>query len=205
MKLHYRIGWVVALGLVKLLWGFRVEGRGNIPTNGPVIIASNHISNWDPLLVGLGCPREMHFLAKRELFANRAFAALITAYNAIPLDREGGDRKALRIARRLLGEDRVLLMFPEGTRSLTGKLGKGRPGVAFIAAATGAPVVPACIIGSADTRRAWRRRGAVRVAFGEPVTHEGPAGSVAYEETTERIMDVIAGLQARLERETRSG
>ena len=116
MKLHYRIGWLLALGLARLLWGFRVTGRERVPRSGPVVVASNHISNWDPLLVGLACPREVHFLAKRELFENRAFAALIRAYNAIPLDRDGSDRKALRLARRILGDGRALLMFPEGTR-----------------------------------------------------------------------------------------
>lgn len=205
MKLHYRIAWLAALGLARLLWGFRVSGREHIPTTGQVVVASNHISNWDPLLVGLACPREVHFLAKRELFANRLFAALITAYNAIPLDRDGSDRKALRVARRLLGEERALLMFPEGTRSLTGELGRARPGVAFIAASTGAPMVPACIVGSADPRGAFRRRGSVRVAFAAPLRHEGPSSTEACEETTERVMSAIAALKSELETETGTG
>ncbi len=195
MKLHYRLGWLLATGVLKLLWGFRVTGREHIPENGPVVIASNHISNWDPLLVGLGCPREMFFMAKRELFENKAFAWLIRAYNAIPLDRGGGDRKALRTARRVLGNGGALLMFPEGTRSRTGELGKGRPGVAFIAASAKSAVVPAHIAGSNDPRGAFRSRGSIRVSFAEPITHDGPASTEAYAETTDRIMTSIAALK----------
>ncbi len=201
MKLHYRLGWLLATGVLKLLWGFRVTGREHIPKKGPVVIASNHISNWDPVLVGLGCPREMFFMAKRELFANKALGWLISAYNAIPLDRGGGDRKALRTARRILGGDGALLMFPEGTRSRTGELGEGRPGVAFISASAKAVIVPACITGSNDPHGAFRKRGSVRVSFAAPIEHDGPTSTEAYAETTERIMASIAGLQ----REATSG
>jgi len=195
MRLHYRIAWLVIAGLARLLWGFRVTGRERIPALGPVIIASNHISNWDPILTGLACPREMFFMAKRELFANKAFAALIRAYNAIPLDRGGGDRRALRTARRILAEDRALLMFPEGTRSRSGELGQGRPGVAFLAASSGAKIVPAYITGSDDPRRAFRRRGSVRVSFAKPIIYDGPTSTEGYAETTVRVMASIAELK----------
>ncbi len=195
MKLNYRLGWLLATGVLKLLWGFRVTGREHIPEEGPVVIASNHISNWDPLLVGLGCPREMFFMAKQELFENRAFAWLITAYNAIPLDRSGGDRKALRTARRVLGDGGALLMFPEGTRSRTGELGEGRPGVAFIAASARSAIIPTCITGSNDPRGAFRKRGSIRVSFAEPIVHDGPASTEAYAQTTDRIMSSIAALR----------
>jgi len=195
MKLHYRLGWLLCTGVLKLLWGFRVTGREHIPVEGPVVIASNHISNWDPLLIGLGCPREMFFMAKRELFENKAFAWLIRAYNAIPLDRGGGDRKALRTARRILGEDGALLMFPEGTRSRDGQLGKGRPGVAFIAASARSAIVPTFITGSNDSHGAVRKRGSVRISFAEPIVHDGPSSTEAYAETTDRIMASIARLK----------
>ncbi len=201
MKLHYRLGWLLANGVLRLLWGLRVTGRENIPEEGPVIIASNHISNWDPVLAGLGCPREMFFMAKRELFANKPLGWLISAYNAIPLDRGGGDRKALRTARRILGGDGALLMFPEGTRSRTGELGKGRPGVAFIAASAKAVIVPAYITGSNDSHGAIRNRGSVRISFAKPIMHDGPSSTEAYAETTDRIMTSIAGLR----REATSG
>jgi 1-acyl-sn-glycerol-3-phosphate acyltransferase len=198
VKLHYRTSRICLLGLAKLLWSFRSTGQENIPAAGPVVIACNHVSNWDPLLVGIGCPREVSFLAKRELFANRVFGALIKAYNAIPLDREGLDRRALRTARRVLGEGQALLMFPEGTRSRTGRIGEARAGVAFIAASADAPIVPAFITGSNDPRRALRKRGSIRVAFGPPLRHDGPASSEGYAVTTGRIMEAIR----KLKRET---
>ncbi len=200
MKRHYRIAWLMVSGFARVVWGFRVTGREHIPESGPVIIASNHISNWDPLLLGLGCPREMFFMAKRELFANKALGCLIRSYNAIPLDRGGGDRRALRTARRILGGGQALLMFPEGTRSRTGELGKGRAGVAFLAASAGSVIVPAYITGADDPRGALRRRGSVRVSFAKPITHDGPASTEAYAETTERIMASIT----ELKRETAS-
>ena len=189
------------MGIAKLLWGFRVTGREHIPEHGPVVIASNHVSNWDPLLLGIGCPREMFFLAKRELFANKAFARLIRFYNAVPLDREGLDRKALRTARRLLVEGGALLMFPEGTRSRTGEFGEARSGVAFIAASAEAPIVPAYIAGSHIAGGSFRKRGSVTISFAEAIMHEGPASRKAYAETTARVMASIA----RLKRETTSG
>ena len=197
MKLHYRIAWLVLTGLLKLLWGFRVTGREHIPEKGPVVIASNHISNWDPILIGLGCPREMFFMAKRELFANKALAWLISAYNAIPLDRGGADRKALRTARRILAKDGALLMFPEGTRSRTGELGEGRPGVAVIAASARSAIVPAFITGADDPSGALRKRGSVRVSFAEPIVHDGPTSTEAYAETTDRIMASIRALKIK--------
>ncbi len=194
MKLHYRIGRLLALVLAKTLWGIRVTGRDHVPTEGPVIVASNHASNWDPLLVGLACPREVHFLAKRELFSNPVFAALIRAYNAIPLDRGGMDRGALRAARGVLTRGDALLMFPEGTRSRDGRLGAPMPGVAFLASSAGAAIVPARIVGSNDTRSAFRDRGSLRVAFGAPLVHEGPASTDAYAATAARVMAAIAEL-----------
>jgi 1-acyl-sn-glycerol-3-phosphate acyltransferase len=96
VKLHYRLGWIALLWLARIVWGFRRTGMDRIPGEGPVIIASNHISNWDPILVGLGCRREVHFMAKEELFRNPFLSALIRAYNAIPVHRGRLDRGALR-------------------------------------------------------------------------------------------------------------
>lgn len=182
MKLHYRIGRMCLLALASVVWGFRRRGVDRIPDEGPVIIASNHISNWDPVLLGLGCRREVHFMAKEELFRNAFLRWLITAYNAMPVRRGAPDSGALREARALLRRGEVLLMFPGGTRDESGEVGDPKPGVGFLAAAGRASVVPAYITGSNRMREAFARTGRVEVAFGDPIEPgaEAPGDHAAF-------------------------
>jgi 1-acyl-sn-glycerol-3-phosphate acyltransferase len=198
VRFHYRLGWTVALGLARLLLGHRATGGERIPRRGPAIIACNHVSNWDPVLVGLGCPREIHFMAKQELFRNPFLRWLIRAYNALPVRRGEADHRALRLASGVLKRGGALLMFPEGTRSTTGKVGSGKAGVGYLACSTGAPVVPACIVGSSDLKGAMARRTPLRVAFGAPI-RPGPAESKdAYAAVTERVMDGIRRMREEI-------
>jgi 1-acyl-sn-glycerol-3-phosphate acyltransferase len=191
VRFHYRLGWTVGLGLARLILGHRSEGADRIPREGPVIIASNHVSNWDPVLVGLGCPREVHFMAKQELFENPLLRWLITAYNALPVRRGEADHRALRQASSVLKRGGALLMFPEGTRSTDGTLGSAKAGVGFLACTTGAPVVPAAIVGSASLKSAVARRVPLRVAFGAPVAPPAGGSKGAYADVTARVMDGI--------------
>jgi 1-acyl-sn-glycerol-3-phosphate acyltransferase len=182
-----------------MLFGFLVTGRERIPKTGAVIIASNHISYYDPPVVGSGVPREVFFLAKEELFRNRVFGWLISRYNAIPLRRSVGDVGALKKAVGLLKQGRAVLMFPEGTRSLTGKLLKPKPGVGMIAALTGSPVVPAYVRGTNRLKDVFLRRSRLEVAFGEPVIPSARKGGRAsgkedYGEITQEVMRRIAEL-----------
>jgi 1-acyl-sn-glycerol-3-phosphate acyltransferase len=195
VRFHYRVGWTVGLGLARLVLGHRSEGAKWIPREGPVIIASNHVSNWDPVLVGLGCPREVHFMAKQELFRNPFLRWLIAAYNALPVRRDEADHHALRLASGVLKRGGALLMFPEGTRSTTGELGSAKAGVGFLACTTGAPVVPACIVGSSSLKSAVARRTPLRVAFGPPVKPPAGASREAFANVTERVMDGIGRLR----------
>jgi 1-acyl-sn-glycerol-3-phosphate acyltransferase len=199
LRLHYRLSWLFLNLLEKVLFGFSVTGRDCIPESGPVIIASNHISYCDPPVVGSGVNREVHFLAKEELFRNRAFAWLIRSYNAIPLKRSVGDVGALRKAVQLLKEGKAVLMFPEGTRSLSGKLLKPKAGVAMIASLTSAPVVPAYVTGTNRLGSAFFRKTRLAVAFGEPLTLGRPGdrpggGKTDYTELSEKVMRRIRGL-----------
>lgn len=204
MRFHYRISWLLLNFIEKLIFGFRVSGRETIPRSGAVIIASNHISYCDPPVVGSGVPREVYFLAKEELFRNRAFGWLIRQYNAIPLKRSIGDVGALRKAVQLLKQGKAVLMFPEGTRSLSGRLLKPKAGVGMIASLTSAPVVPAYVTGSNRLGSALLRKTQMAVRFGEPVlppprqrAGTGPSdGKDEYLELSQEVMKRIADLAA---------
>ena len=148
---------------------FTIEGLDRIPRKGPLIVACNHISFWDPPLVGAHLPREMHFVAKAELFHNPLFGALIRSYNSIPIQRGAKSRSGLRGAEEVLTAGGAVLIFPEGTRNKSGELLQPRAGVGRLAASTRTPVVPACITGSNQIRRSMRRQVRIRISFGSPV------------------------------------
>lgn len=146
-----------------------VERRDAVPGRGPLIVASNHISFWDPPLVGAAIPRTMHYVAKAELFHNPLFGAMIRSYNAIPIHRGPQARTGLRGAEEVLSAGGAVLIFPEGTRNKSGTLLSPRAGIARLSAVTRSPVLPACITGSNQIRRSMLRQVSIRITFGSPV------------------------------------
>ena len=169
MRFHYRLYWEFLRLTERLLFGMRIYGDEKVPRTGGVIIASNHISYNDPPMVGSTVPRELHFLAKEELFENPVFGALIRWYNAIPVKRATGDVGALRKAVRLLKDGKAMIMFPEGTRSLSGKFLKPKPGVGMIASMADVPVVPTFVAGTNNLGAAFWRKRPVVVRYGEAI------------------------------------
>ncbi len=168
VRFHYRVSWEFLRLVERLLFGFRIYGAEKVPRTGGVIIASNHISYNDPPVVGSAVPRELHFLAKEELFRNPVFGALIRYYNAMPVRRATGDIAALKKAVRVLKEGKAMIMFPEGTRSLSGRFLKPKPGMGMIASRANAAVVPTYVSGTNDLRAALMRKRPLVVRFGEP-------------------------------------
>ena len=145
-------------------------GREHIPAEGPVILASNHRSFFDPFVIGTMTRRPVYYVAKKELFTyNRFLSWLLNALGAFPVDRGAGDQETIETAKIILGRGEIVLMFPEGTRTRPGALGKPRRGVGRLALETGAPVVPIAMIGTEDIRRGWRiRPRKVRLRAGRP-------------------------------------
>lgn len=156
--------------------GWRVEGRAHVPATGGLIVASNHVSFWDPPLVGTAVGRELHFLAKEELFRNPVFGSLIRAFNAIPIRRGVADLSGLTRAMDVLRAGHALILFPEGSRMRDGRLHRARPGVGMLAAGTDARILP-CFISGSDRPREWLlRRARLHVRIGVARTWQELAG-----------------------------
>lgn len=191
----------LAVFLMRAWFGLRVRGAEHIPSSGPALIVSNHQSILDPPLIGGATRRRIYFLAKAELFRIPLFGWLIRALHARPVRREGSDPRALRTAALLLEEGKALLVFPEGTRSLDGRLGEGKPGVGMLAVTSGAPVVPAYVSGTLEALpkgAVWPRRSQVSVSFGPALHFKAPIGSgrkERYREATKEMMRGIAQLR----------
>lgn len=175
---------------------FRMEGFEHVPRSGPLIVACNHISFWDPPLVGSNFPRILHFLAKAELFQNKVFGAMLRGYNSIPIQRGPQARTGLRGAEEALGRGGAVLIFPEGTRNKSGALLPPRAGIGRLAAITRAPVLPVRITGSNRIRRSLLRLQLVRIACGPPLMPPLRTGGSREAEHAYacRVMDAIAAL-----------
>jgi 1-acyl-sn-glycerol-3-phosphate acyltransferase len=180
-----------------------------IPASGPVILASNHVSNLDGMVLGAWLvpriPRRIHMLGKKEMFEWPVVGYLARNGGVHPVDRAGADVEAFRTAERILEQGHVLLIFPEGTRSRDGRLQRARDGLAMLALRTGSPIVP---IGVADSDRVWPRgqklprprpgtRVTVRIGLPFRLADELPEGlsrKEAKAAATELIMRRIAAL-----------
>jgi len=176
--------------------GLKSEGLHNLPRSGSVIIASNHVSNWDPVVVGLVLDRPVHFMGKAELFENKILAKLCTELNAFPVKRGTADRNAIRKALKVLEEGNVLGIFPEGARNTTGDM-KAQSGVAMIALKSGAPIIPVACLGTKGMLPCgWSKPLLVRV--GEAIYLDEFRGkkvsSMHMEQLSEDIMNKINSL-----------
>lgn len=178
--------------LFRFVYRYEVIGRENVPSTGAVLLCSNHISNFDPPILGSSLARKVNYMAKKELFDIPVISFLITRFGAFPVKRGVQDKQAMRTTLSLLKEENVVGIFPEGTRSKTGKLGKAFPGVGLFALKEAATVIPVAIIGP---YLPFKR---VKVVFGPVVSMEDlKQERVTSESTklaTDRIMNHIQDL-----------
>lgn len=164
----YRFGRIVVGAVVFLLFRLKIVGRENIPADGGAIFAVNHRSYWDVIMAGLACPRQLHFMAKSELFRNKLFGRLIRQLGAFPVSRGRGDVGAIKSAMKLLSSGEIMLMFPEGKRVRDGQewLVDAKPGLALIATTAKVPIIPVYISGK------YRWMSKITITIGEPITLE---------------------------------
>ncbi|MFH9085287.1 1-acyl-sn-glycerol-3-phosphate acyltransferase [Streptomyces sp. Ru62] len=165
--------------IMRLMFRPQVEGVENIPGDGPVILAGNHLTFIDSMVLPLVSKRQVFFIGKDEYVTGkgvkgRLMAWFFTGVGMIPVDRDGasGGVAALMTGRRILEEGRIFGIYPEGTRSPDGRLYRGRTGIARLTLMTGAPVVPFAMIGTDKLQPGGRgipRPGRVTVRFGEPM------------------------------------
>jgi len=172
-----RSGYCVARALCRLvgvgMFQVRCLGHQHVPSEGGVLICSNHQSYLDPILVGLGFRRHCHYLARDTLFRFGPFGWLIGFVNAIPIDREGGGIRGLKETLKRLKSGEMVLIFPEGTRSRDGNISPVKPGFLVLARRSRVPLLPVALDGAFD---AWPRHAllprpsVVRVCIGEPIS-----------------------------------
>jgi 1-acyl-sn-glycerol-3-phosphate acyltransferase len=184
--------------LLRRVYRITVEGSDHIPASGPCILAANHESLADPFFLGVATTRPIHYIAKAELWRNRMLAFLMDAFGAFPVERGGGDPKALHHGVDLLEKGAVLGIFPQGMATPRRK----RPylrGAARLALATGAPLVPVCMV---NTERALRPRKIkigfprIRVLVAPPLRVEKQRATVAVARDLTRLLeDAIADLR----------
>lgn len=199
--------WIIKAVLTPVLWvcyRIEVEGKQHLPSDGPVILAANHRSFLDSIFIPLLVKRRVTFVAKAEYFESRKTAWFFRAVGQIPIKREGGSasERALVSATEVLEGDGVFGIYPEGTRTRDGDLHKGHTGVARLALATGAPIVPVGLIGTDEIQatdkklpRLFRR---VQIRFGAPMNlsryEERDADRMVCRAITDELMFELAQL-----------
>ncbi|WP_314624131.1 lysophospholipid acyltransferase family protein [uncultured Selenomonas sp.] len=166
--------------LFTVVFRAEIEGRENMPEEGPVILAANHMSNWDPPLLATFLARPVSYMAKQELFFNTVADYVLRSCHPFPVKRGAADR------------GRGLGVFPQGTRSRHGERKKAEPGVALLAAMAKAPVVPAAIIGTDRVFANGAFLPKFRVIYGKPLVFQGEKqDKQALQEFSQKIMDEI--------------
>lgn len=213
MGAYYSAARFSASVVLGLLSRWEVRGRRNIPRSGGLVVASNHVSFWDPPLVGAAISREVHYLAKEELFGHPVLGPLLRSVNCIPIRRGAADLSGLSRAIEILKRGGALVMFPEGSRMRDGALHPARPGLGLISVQADAHIVPCYVSGSNRSGRWWLGGPRVRIWFGKArhwrvlagADPEATPGRALYQGLGEAVMREIALLKSGQERSASRG
>lgn len=191
--MFYNIVKSLAKVILSPFYRIRVYGMENVPSEGRIIVCANHHSNWDPIFISIAFPRQICWMGKKELFKNKLFAKVLRKLNVFPVDRQGSDLGAIKNALRLLREDKILGIFPEGTRVKSMDLNNAKSGVALLSIKSKADVLPMYI----DSNYKIFNR--VDIYIGQPMDlkeHiEGKPSSEDYLELSKMILRRIYNLK----------
>jgi len=200
MSRRYRLFRRVMTLLCRLLFGYTLHGGDKVPSEGPMIVASNHGQYADPVLVCVAVPRRLQWMAKKQLFVF-PFRKFFEFIGSFPVDREGGGRAAIRAALTFLAEGWALGIFPEGTHKGAGASREAKSGAVVLAARSGASVLPV-YVGRLPGPLSRLRGGRLHIFVGEPIQlDEGLRGGPAYRAAADEIMHTIYALPEGRERE----
>ena len=196
IRLFYQIFKILCRFVFGIIFGTKVIGADNIPKDGAFILAANHVSNWDPPFLGTFTNRVVNYMGKEELFKNPIMAAICRGLNVFPVKRGTADKNAIKTAVKILKSGNCFGIFPEGTRSKTGKLGKAESGVSLIAAMTKAPIIPAAIVNTEKIFSSEVKFPRLAVVYGEPIKFFGSAKDKdAMNDFAQSVMNEIAQLK----------
>ena len=205
MNLSYRIGWIFFRALFAAYFRWRVFGAENVPLKGGVILAANHGSFLDPPLIGCGVNRTICFLARESLFHFPGMGALLRSWSVVPVDRDGGGARGLKmILNRLLAGGGIVL-FPEGTRTKDGNLQPARSGIGLTVIKSTAPVVPVRVFGTFEAygrNHKFPRPHRVLLKYGQPLNFAALRAEAEtcdksrlkeiYQQVADELMEAIA-------------
>jgi 1-acyl-sn-glycerol-3-phosphate acyltransferase len=208
MTFAYFLGWRAFRAIFAVYFRWKVYNPERVPLEGPVILASNHASYIDPPLVGAGPPRQINFLARDNIFHVPILAAILRSWDVVPVDRDGGTGRGLKMILGRLERGGAIILFPEGTRSRHGELNPARSGIGLTVIKSSAPVVPCRVFG---THRAFGphmlfpRPRQLMVKYGRPMYFEAlraeaetcpkPRVKEIYQQVADEIMAEIVKLE----------
>lgn len=202
MTIVYNIFYNLAKLLARMIFSMRVIHPERMVESGPLLIAVNHSSFFDPPLAGICSRRGVYYLARKTLLKWPFFGPLFPAMNVIPVERDGNDMSALREVIKKVKDGNAVLLFPEGTRSVDGHLQPARAGIGLVIAKTGAPVLPMRIFGAYEAfpKNAHRfQPSQITVVIGEPIHFTAEEISNTSRETyqvlSNRVMEAIGALK----------
>ncbi len=215
MNLSYFLGWASFRFLFTTYCQARFYNRERVPRTGPVILAANHASFFDPPLIGSGLPRAINYLARESLFRFPLIGPVLRSWNVVPVDREGGGAAGLKAILDRLLQGGAIILFPEGTRTRDGHFQAARSGIGLTVIKSRAPVVPVRVFGTYEAfgrHHRWPRPYPVRVKFGRPLFFEAlrdearrcpkPRLKEIYQDVADELMRQIAALQPCEEKES---
>ncbi|MGM0395565.1 MAG: lysophospholipid acyltransferase family protein [Bacillota bacterium] len=189
--MFYSLVKAIAFVVFNIVFGIKVEGKDHIPGSGRLVLCSNHRSNWDPLIIASIFPRKIAWMGKKELFDVKILKVPLRWLGVFPVDRHIADISAVKTALRILKSEKVLGIFPEGTRVKEYDPGNAKAGVALLAMKSKAPVLPVYIEGS------YKLFSRLRIVIGEPLEyHKKYSGKLGNEEYSNISQAILAKIYA---------